>query len=708
MTQRPFRTVIDTVIRNALVFDGLGRAPENVSVAIKDGIVTEIAPRIDVPAAREIDAAGLWLTPGFIDIHTHYDLEVEVAPGLAESVRHGVTTVLMGNCSLSIACGMPSDLADVFQRVETLPVELIRQWLEDARIWGTVADYLHHIDSLPLGPNVAVLLGHSALRLKVMGLQRAVAGPASPEEIAEMRRLTDEALDAGFLGLSVDMVYWHRIHGAWAGRSLPSHHASFEEYSLLADACRERDAVFQVTPNPVKPRSMLNILRLGAGTFSRPPLRMTLLSALDLDTQPWLWRLYSPLHRLYNQIMGNNLRMQTLTDPFVIYSEGPITPLFEEFESGVELNNVRDSEDRRRLWRSAGFRQRFEEDWLKPGLKTFHRDFSRIVIDAAPRQEWVGKTIAAVAGEAGKRPIDIFMEALANWDDQFVWVSAGANNRAAVRQKLMSHPQILPGFTDAGAHSRNLAYFDGAISLLRQAVQTGFMTPERAIERITGEPARWLNLDAGVIAVGRHADLLLIDPRALLAERSAPVVLNDPALAGAKRRVIRELDPPVRSVFVGGRQLVDNGEPLPELGRLKAGRLLRPRSPILGAGNVRMRYRNRIDDLNFDHGLVDYWEIFVMKHQHQTNVLLHVTAVFVMYGSCGAALITMNPWFLAGVFLSNLLGQYGHTQYERTHVDGRDALFSWRALAALTRMALMVIRGSYQEELLRVRSKVRS
>lgn len=650
----------------------------------------------------------MWLAPGFVDIHTHYDVEVEVAPGLAESVRHGVTTVLMGNCSLSVACGPPRDLADVFQRVETLPPELIGQWLAESRDWHGLADYLRHLDRLPLGPNVAVLLGHSALRVEVMGLARSVSGPATREEIAEMRALADDGLAAGFCGVSVDMVHWHKVHGAWAGRALPSHHADCAEYAALADACRERDAVFQVTPNPEISRSAWNILRLGAGSWRRPPLRMTLLSALDLDTQPGLWRLYAPLLWLYNRVAGNNLRMQTLTEPFTIHSAGPITPLFEEFASGVELNNVRDRAVRTALWRSPGFRERFEADWTRPGVKTFHRDFSRIVIAAAPRDEWVGHTVAEAAAGIGRRPIDLFMDLLEEADEAFRWVASGANNRAEIRQRLMSHRHILPGFTDAGAHGRNLAYFDGAVSLLRQAVQTGFMTPERAIERVTGEPAAWLNLDAGVIAPGRRADLVLIDPDALRQPRSEPRLQPDPVLAGAPRMVNRGAYSPVRAVFVAGRQLVADGEPLPVLGREKAGRVLRPRSPIRGFDAVRRRYRDRIDDLCYDHGLAQYWDIFVMKHQRWPNVWLHVAAVFLMYGSTAATLATLNPWWLAGVPVSNLLGQFGHARFEPTHVDARDALFSWRAMAALTRLAVLVVAGRYGAELARVRALVRT
>ncbi|QNM94781.1 amidohydrolase family protein [Chitinimonas koreensis] len=699
--------MLDLLIRNALVHDGRGSPPARLAVGVRDGVVVHLAADGETPARQVIDAEGLWLLPGLVDIHTHYDLEVEVAPGLAESVRHGVTTVLMGNCSLSVACGAPADLADVFQRVETLPAELIRPWLERAVDWRSPADYLDHLDRLPLGPNVAVLLGHSALRLAEMGLARSLAGPATAGEIARMAATADAALAAGFCGLSVDMVHWHKVHGAWAGRALPSHHADYAEYAALAEVCRRRDAVFQVTPNPGSRRSVWHILKLGWGGPRRPPLRMTLLSALDLDTVPWLWRLYAPLLWFYNKVAGNNLRMQTLTEPFTLWSDGPITPLFEEFASGVELNNARDAAQRRALWAAPGFRARFAADWTRPGVKTFHRDFARIRVAAAPEPGWAGRSMAELAAQAGRAPLDWFMDALAVHDTALRWVASGANNRAPVRRRLMAQRYVLPGFTDAGAHGRNLAYFDGALSLLRQALQTGFMPPERAVARVSGEPAAWLGLDAGVLAPGRRADLLLLDPAALAASRAEPQLMADPVLGGAERMVNRDPAAPVRAVWIAGRQVVADGEPLPVLGQARCGRLLRPRSPVEGYAAVRRRYRDRIDDLQYDHGLARYWDIFVMKHQHPANIRLHVAAVLIMYGSALAALLAWNPWWLLGVPASNLLGQYGHARYEPSHVDGRDALFSWRAMAALAKLAALALRGRYAAELARVRAGVR-
>ena len=167
----------DVIIRDGLWFDGTGsrRKPARSAFA------TAWWPRWPAPPApldetgcpEVIDAAGKWIMPGFIDVHTHYDAEILLDPGLRESVRHGVTTVLLGNCSLSTVYANSEDAADLFSRVEAVPREFVYGALEANKTWSTPAEYIEAIDALPLGPNVGSLLGHSDLRTAVLGLDRA-------------------------------------------------------------------------------------------------------------------------------------------------------------------------------------------------------------------------------------------------------------------------------------------------------------------------------------------------------------------------------------------------------------------------------------------------------------------------------------------------------------------------------------------------------
>jgi N-acyl-D-aspartate/D-glutamate deacylase len=484
---------------------------------------------------------------------------------------------------------------------------------------------------------------------------------------------------------------------------VPSHYAAAREYRMLADLCRERDAVFQVTPDPRNPLSTLLIFGMALGMV-RPPLRATVLSALDMTDAPQLWRLFPLATFLVNGLLGGNLRFQTLVEPFVIYADGPITPLFEEFAAGVELNSCPDARARRALWASPGFKARFRAQWERNELRTFHRDPARMRVVASPDPAHAGRSVADIAAARGEHPTLALIDLLETHDERLRWMACGANERAAVRERLMSHPHIFPGFTDAGAHSRNLAYFDGALALLRQAVASGFLPPERAIARVTGEAARWFNLPAGELREGRRADLLLLRPEGLREPIPAPVEVDDPLLDGARRMVKRGAESVVHAVYVGGREVVRDGAPLPALGREAAGEVLVPSARTRGRSAVLERYRNRIDDQTLDHPFGDYWEVFVFKHQQPWNVAMHCAAVLLMYCALAGLVFTMNPWWLAAAVLSQALGFAGHLLFERNHVDVRDAIFSWRASRCLNRMLFAVLSGRYWREVGRVRS----
>ncbi|MBD2183219.1 D-aminoacylase [Planktothrix sp. FACHB-1355] len=567
--------MLDLLIKNGLIFDGLGSAPVRGDIGIQDGKIVAIAPSLSPNSHQVVDASGLWVTPGFIDIHTHYDLELEIAPGLSESVRHGVTSVVIGNCSLSVAIGAPQMLADIFQRVETLSHQLIAKWLKQSVSWQTPAEYLEHLQQLPLGANVAPLFGHSALRAHVMGLERSLTVQPTESELKTMQQMAADALEAGFVGISIDMFPWHRMSGEWRGCTIPSQHAKLKEYAMLADLCREQDLVFQVTPNLQRLASFLDIMRMGSG-IGQKPLRLTVLSALDAVHDRKLWRLFSPLLFIWNRILKGNVRFQTLTEPFTIYSDGSVTPLFEEFPTGAQLNSCNSRQERQKLWESETFRRQFRQEWLNNWRKSFHRQLDLMEIVRCPETSWQGLSFAEIAAQKQQEPVDFFMEVLQKYDTDLRWVATGANDRLKPRLALMQHPYILPGFTDAGAHVRNLGYYDGALSLLKQAVVTKFLAPEMAIARVTGEAARWFRLDTGVIKIGAKADLVLLDPKALNQPISPQVEISDPILDGEPRMVKRGSDDIIEAVYINGIQVIDKGKVCDRLGRERLGTVLSP------------------------------------------------------------------------------------------------------------------------------------
>lgn len=169
-------------------------------LGIRDGLVADVsaAPLDETGCPEVIDATGKWVIPGFIDVHTHYDAEVLLDPGLRESVRHGVTTVLLGMCSLSTVYADTEDAADLFSRVEAVPRQFVHGALARHKTWSNPAEYVAAIDALPLGPNIASLLGHSDLRASVLGLDRATTRDVTPP-----------------------MPNWRRWRSAWMPRWTP-------------------------------------------------------------------------------------------------------------------------------------------------------------------------------------------------------------------------------------------------------------------------------------------------------------------------------------------------------------------------------------------------------------------------------------------------------------------------------------------------------
>ena len=695
--------MLDLVIKNGLFFDGLASRPVRSDIGILDGKVAVIAPQISRAARETVDAAGLWVTPGFVDIHTHYDIELEIAPGLVESVRHGVTTVVMGNCSLSLAAGSPAELANIFQRVETLSPVLIQKWLASSVSWQTPRDYLAHLRQLPMGPNVAALFGHSALRAHVMGLERSLNDRATAQELAQMKRIASDALDAGFIGISIDMVPWHMMSGEHRGRTIPSQHADFRERKMLADVCRSRDAVFQVTPDPQRSMSLVEILRISLGLFRRP-LRITVLAALDSVADRRLWRVFRPMLFVLNRLLRCNVRFQTLTEPFTVYSDGPITPLFEEFACGVKLNDCHTRRERLALWQSSGFREKFRREWTSGRRKTFHRQLELMRIESCPDSRLEGKTFAEAASEANRDATEFFMELLEQHDTDLRWVATGANDRERERLALMNAPDILPGFTDAGAHVQNLGYYDGALSLLKQAVTTGFMSRERAVSRVTGEAARWFRLDAGVLAEGAKADFVLINPEHLGEPISHQVAINDPLLDGHVRMVKRGSERIIEAVYIKGKLAVRRGEIMETLGQEKLGEAL----SLEDHQPAKQKDRNRINGSVADHPFTDYWDIFVMKHQSRANIALHFLGVIIFYGLLALALILRNPWLLLMLPLSQTVGLLGHHFFERSHIDLQDAVFSFRASRCLNKMFVRIITGKYGEDIQRANDELKA
>lgn len=567
----------DLLLRNATLYDGTGAAPRRVDVAIRgERIAAVTATGGNLPGAREqLDLDGLWLTPGFIDIHTHYDAEIEACPELAESTRHGITTVFIGNCSMSLAMGDEQDLIDMFTRVESLPRRVLQQWLGGRLRWHGPREYAEHLAQLPLGPNVAAFLGHSNLRLAVLGKARSLGQTrVRDDELAQMARWLDEALDAGFLGLSIDMLPWHRMAGAkYDGVSIPSQYASQAEYRFLANRLRERGRVLQATPNANRKESVLQLALLSSG-LRRRPLKVTSLAALDFRSNRVFTRLTGGLSALANRVLGGDFRFQALAAPFQMWADGFSTPIFEEFGAGTALMNCDTREQRLDLLRSRRWRHRFRHEWNSPFNRSFHRDFREMRVTAAPDNALVGFSFAELATMHDADPVDYFLDSLMRFGEAIRWHTVVANDRPAVMRQLLAQPYNLPGFSDAGAHNRNMSFQHAHLCCLRDALVHGdALNVEQAVHRLTGETAAWFGIDRGIVQPGKIADLCVIDPEKLKTDLGQPLEILDPRLDG-EMRMVSDSGGAVPHVLVGGRFLKRDGRMAADAGRVRYGRLL--------------------------------------------------------------------------------------------------------------------------------------
>lgn len=563
----------DVIIRNGLWFDGTGTAPQVRTLGIRDGIVSSVSrePLDEAGCPDVIDATGKWIVPGFIDVHTHYDAEVLLDPGLRESVRHGVTTVLLGNCSLSTVYAESEDAADLFSRVEAVPRTFVLGALEAKKTWSTPAEYVQTLDELPLGPNVSSMLGHSDLRTSVLGLERATTDGLRPTnaELEKMAALLDEALDAGLPGMSGMDAPIDKLDGdRFRSRALPSTFATWRERRRLIKVLRKRGRILQSAPNTKNPLEALMFFLTSSRLFGRRPgVRMSLLVSADAKSATGAVHIFGPGTRLLNKVLDSLVRFQHLPVPFELYSDGIDLPVFEEFGAGTAALHLRDQIERNELLADPEYRRRFRRsfDRKKLGPTLWHRDFHDATIVECPDKSLIGKSFGQIADERGLHPLDAFLDVLVeNGERNVRWTTIVANHRPKHLDALAVDPSIHMGFSDAGAHLRNMAFYNFGVKLLkrvRDAELAGrpFMTTGHAIHRLTAEVADWFGLPAGTLRRGDRADFVVIDPAGLDDSVNEYHEATVPFYGGLSRMVNRN-DAAVVATGVNGTVVYRNGQ----------------------------------------------------------------------------------------------------------------------------------------------------
>jgi N-acyl-D-aspartate/D-glutamate deacylase len=564
----------DFIIEGGRYFDGTGAPASIRTLAIKDGRVAKVTDEaIDhAEADRVIDASGKWVTPGFLDTHTHYDAELLVSPSLSESVRHGVTTVLVGSCSLSMICSEYEDASDIFTRVETVPRERVLPILKEHKTWSTPKQWVEHVQQVPLGPNVISFLGHSDLRVGVMGLSRATELAIQPteDEMQTMERLLKEALDEGFLGLSTMCLKWDKVDGdrEWS-KSLPSTYAKWKEVARLNRLVRQYNRVHQGAPNAATPLQILQYVRECLGWLRRP-LKTTLISQMDLKGSAYLTNL-TRLTSVFTNALRGDFRWQVLPTPFTVYADGIDVVFFEEFGAGEMALDLKDAVERNELLKDEAYRRKFRKFYgEKLSPRVWQRDFGDAMIIDCPDQSLIGKNFAEVAKARGVHVVDLFLDLVVEFGKKIRWYTTVGNHRKQVLKRIVKDPRSLITFSDAGAHIRNMAFYNLPLRMLKlvhESIDEGdpIMTMEQAVHRLTGDQADWFGIDAGKIREGDRADVVVLDPSGFN-QNLEQVHWGDMENFDLQRLVNRNPGI-VKTVLINGKLAVDDEQLAPALGR---------------------------------------------------------------------------------------------------------------------------------------------
>ena len=616
--------VIDTLIKNAKVFNN-GEDVVIEDVAVSNGRVVARGANLEAKSAsRVIDATGLWLMPGLFDIHTHYDLELEVAPGLPESTRHGTTSVVIANCSLGLAFGSQRDgtndpIVSCYARVENIPKSVLKSCADNIT-WDNPRDYLDHLETLNLGPNVAVLFPHSMLRIDAMGFDNSVTRDPSKKEIGNMKETLKKALKSGYAGFSTDALPFHYLAAQpHCEKTIPTQFAKYNELKQLAQVVREQESTWQATPPKDSVFGTLRTFLLTSGRLHGKPLRTTVVAALDIANNWKLSRMVKTLSGLLNsKLIQGDFHMQALGAPFKIWSDGAITPIAEEIPELRRLNetDLEDRETRRMIMNEPEYIKLFKSMWMrgKQGwnldrLKrilniedfAFNRTLADMTVDRCPQKNWQGMDFQSlfdrvlsikqnqfddVLTKAEEKLVktdffwvadegDFMLQMLRTFDTDLSWSTVTANRDLKVVRELLMNPKLLPGFNDSGAHLTNMAFYDVNLRSLQLAAQGGDKDVSYMVKRLTKDAADVFGVAGGTVDEGDVADLILIDPEQLANYDGEGNVQRIHREEFQHEQLVNRSDGVVPFVMIGGHVAWENGQFTPDLGQKPMGRLLR-------------------------------------------------------------------------------------------------------------------------------------
>jgi len=555
----------DLVIKNGMVVDGSGFSRYRADVAVKDGTIVEIG-KIRGAAATTIDADGLFVAPGVIDTHTHYDAQPFWDKLCTSSVWHGVTTVLMGNCGLTLAPLRPEHretMLATFCCVEDLPVRSLASVLPWN--WETFGEYLDAIDH-GLGLNLMPLVGHNPLRLSAMD-QAAWDRAATPDEIAHMQRLLRESLEAGAWGWSTTDS---PTHAGPAGQPVPTRLAADEERVALGRTLGEFNrGIIEILPKGAgKPSTTdLDHLRDVAVTSGRPVFFLS----FDANARPYVEKAAREGAQMYNLLRAIPFNPRFTLKKTTFFHNLDVWDVVMHMRVPERLAALADPERRSRMREQALKPQRRRPG--VPGRLVPWRSIFVRKVSLAKNQALVDRNLMDLAEQQGKHVADVMLDLALEegLDTEFQLMTRSAEEEVQIAE-MVKAGHALPSQSDAGAHlNTNFCTAGESSYVLGQWVRDReLLSLEDAIRRLTFQPARIMGLrDRGLVREGLAADLMVFDLSSI-GVKEDEVTHDGPS--GTPRRV--QGAEGVHHVIVGGQAVLEHGKHTGALpGRvLRAGR----------------------------------------------------------------------------------------------------------------------------------------
>jgi N-acyl-D-aspartate/D-glutamate deacylase len=553
---------LDLLIRNGTVVDGSGSARYRADVGITEGRIAEIG-RIRSAAERTIDADGLIVAPGFIDGHTHMDAQVAWDRIGSCSCWHGVTSVIMGNCGFALAPCPPEDrewYARCLTAVEDIPTEAMLAGIDWT--WESFPEYLAVVDRLPKAINYGAYIGHSALRMYVMG-KRALSEKATEDDLARMAAAVQEAIRAGAMGFSSSRSPTHVTPD---DTPVASRIADWSEVDRLVGAMAELNAgIFQIGPDTSggeAQRRFLARLKQVAVETGRPVMFGTISSRQGDKPNPWTYQL-----EYLDDCAAAGARMwgQTTTRSInAIFSLKSYLP-FDVLPAWRELRRLPIAEQKRRLADPATRRQLVaDEATMKPRDNVFQGggaattdprkpDYTNLF--AMKGVDWADPTVAQLSAERGAHPVEVMIDLVLQNEDQ-MFVQPLVNEQPDHVLGMLKHPRTLATFSDSGAHVCQEMGSSLQTHMLSYWVrQKQAFTLEEAVRKLTFDNASaWEIHDRGLLRAGFRADIVLFDEHRV--KPAMPKVETD--LPGGARRLVQKAEG-IAATIVNGHVTLENG-----------------------------------------------------------------------------------------------------------------------------------------------------